>query len=310
MPWRSRSGGACRGPWSVRRSVSLGTTMPEAAVSVLAAVQGQSGMALGNAVGSIICDTGLILGIACLIAPLRFDPGVVNRQGWVQFTCGFLLVVACLPWTVPITAFTAGGSLPQIGGWLFLGLLTLYMAWSVRLARQAAAGEEPAVDVLHVGLAGVVFSLVAAVAIVIITSSVLITAAAELAHRVSVPPSIIAGTLVAFGTSLPELTVVVTATLKGHGELAIGNVIGADILERTVRCWRGGCSDAGMGWPHTALSSSYSSRQCSLSLRSSGLGIWTARDGTLRRPLGFVLLGTYVFVTVISYLFSGAAARY
>ena len=168
--------------WGVPRTVvgatvvSLGTTMPEAAVSVLAAVQGQSGMALGNAVGSIICDTGLILGIACLIAPLRFDPGVVNRQGWVQFTCGFLLVVACLPWTVPITAFTAGGSLPQIGGWLFLGLLTLYMAWSVRLARQAAAGEEPAVDVLHVGLAGVVFSLVAAVAIVVITSSVLITA--------------------------------------------------------------------------------------------------------------------------------------
>ena len=301
--------------WGVPRTVvgatvvSLGTTMPEAAVSVLAAVQGQSGMALGNAVGSIICDTGLILGIACLIAPLRFDPGVVNRQGWVQFTCGFLLVVACLPWTVPITAFTAGGSLPQIGGWLFLGLLTLYMAWSVRLARQAAAGEEPAVDVLHVGLAGVVFSLVAAVAIVVITSSVLITAAAELAHRVSVPPSIIAATLVAFGTSLPELTVVVTATLKGHGELAIGNVIGADILNVLfVAGAAAAVTPDGLAAHSSFFFIQFPAMLFILTVFR--LGIWTARDGTLRRPLGFVLLGTYVFVTVISYLFSGAAARY
>ncbi|MCG8450357.1 MAG: hypothetical protein MI725_12375, partial [Pirellulales bacterium] len=63
--------------------VSLGTTAPEAAVSVLAALQGRPEVALGNAVGSIICDTGLILGIACLIKPLKMPRKIVDRQGWL-----------------------------------------------------------------------------------------------------------------------------------------------------------------------------------------------------------------------------------
>ena len=77
--------------------VSLGTTTPEAAVSVFAAVQGDPDIALGNAVGSIICDTGLILGTAALIAPLPLNRKIVNRQGWLQLGAGFLLVIACLP---------------------------------------------------------------------------------------------------------------------------------------------------------------------------------------------------------------------
>ena len=63
--------------------VSIGTTLPEAAVSVLAALKGQPTLALGNAVGSIICDTGLILGLACLISPLPLLRSMVNRQGWL-----------------------------------------------------------------------------------------------------------------------------------------------------------------------------------------------------------------------------------
>ena len=299
--------------WDVPRTVvgatvvSLGTTTPEAAVSVLAAFQGQSGMALGNAVGSIICDTGLILGIACLITPLRFDPGVVNRQGWVQFACGFLLVIACLPWADPIAAFTAGGSLPQIGGWLFLGLLTLYMAWSVKLARKAAARDEPVADTALAGLlVRLMFRLVAAVAIVVIASSVLIAAAAELADRFSVPPSIIAATLVAFGTSLPELTVVVTATLKGHSDLAIGNVIGADILNVLfVAGAAASVTPDGLFASHAFFFIQFPAMLFILTVFR--LGIWTARDGTFRRPFGLVLLGTYVFVTLVSYIFSPAA---
>ena len=63
--------------------VSIGTTLPEAAVSVLAALKGQPTLALGNAVGSIICDTGLILGLSCLISPLPLLRSMVNRQGWL-----------------------------------------------------------------------------------------------------------------------------------------------------------------------------------------------------------------------------------
>ena len=78
--------------------VSLGTTMPEAAVSVFAAFQGRPGLALGNAVGSIICDTGLILGLACIVAPLRLDRKIVNRQGWIQLTAALALVAGSVPW--------------------------------------------------------------------------------------------------------------------------------------------------------------------------------------------------------------------
>ena len=295
--------------WGVPRIVvgvtviSLGTTAPEAVVSVLAAFQGRSGMALGNAVGSIICDTGLILGIACLIAPLRFDPLVVRRQGWVQFACGFVLVVACLPWPDPIAAFSTGGSLPRIAGWMFLGLLALYMAWSVGLARQALAGEELSVGAARGGLARSVLGLVAAVAIVVITSALLIAAAAETANRFDVPPSIIAATLVAFGTSLPELVVVLTATVKGYGELAIGNVIGADILNVLfVAGAAAAVTPDGLAVDTPFFFIQFPAMLFILIVFR--VGIWTARDGTLRRPFGFALLGTYLFVTVISYLFS------
>ena len=92
--------------------VSLGTTAPEAAVSVLAALQGNPEVALGNATGSIICDTGLILGIACLILPLKLPRQIVNRQGWLQFGAGILLVAACWPWDGS-NPFKTGGVLPQ-----------------------------------------------------------------------------------------------------------------------------------------------------------------------------------------------------
>ena len=92
--------------------VSLGTTAPEAAVSVLAAIQGSPGLALGNAVGSIICDTGLILGVATLIAPLRLDRTIVNRQGWIQLGAGLALVIFSFPFSRPAAVFLSGGNLP------------------------------------------------------------------------------------------------------------------------------------------------------------------------------------------------------
>lgn len=86
--------------WNVPRMfigatiVSLGTTFPEAAVSVTAAVKGEPDLALGNAVGSIICDTGLILGLCAFISPLPFNRDFINRQGLIQVGSGFLLVVS------------------------------------------------------------------------------------------------------------------------------------------------------------------------------------------------------------------------
>ncbi|MCA9040476.1 MAG: hypothetical protein KDA65_09030, partial [Planctomycetaceae bacterium] len=102
--------------------VSLGTTMPETAVSVFAALQGEPDLALGNAVGSVICDTGLILGIACLITPLPLPKRIVNRQGWLQLLAGVLLVLVCWPWNAgweEIRAGSVSGNMSQILGFVF-----------------------------------------------------------------------------------------------------------------------------------------------------------------------------------------------
>jgi cation:H+ antiporter len=212
--------------------VSLGTTAPEAAVSVLAALGGNPDLALGNAVGSIICDTGLILGIACLINPLRLPREIVNRQGWLQFGAGLLLVAACWPWAGGGNPFQTGGSLPQMAGVVFLLLLVGYLWLSVRWARssqQTVDLEEYEAD-KQSPMALVVGKLLLAIFLVVGSSFVLIPAITEAAVRMGVPSAIVAATLVAFGTSLPELVTAVTAALKKHGDLAVGNIIGADIL--------------------------------------------------------------------------------
>ena len=121
--------------------VSLGTTFPEAAVSVLAAIKGRPGLALGNAVGSIICDTGLILGLAALMSPLPLRRDIVNRQGWLQLGAGFLLVLSCLPYGSLGNTFSDGGNLPRFMGFVFLFCLVAYMWLSIRWARQGDGGE-------------------------------------------------------------------------------------------------------------------------------------------------------------------------
>ena len=290
-------------------AVSLGTTAPEAVVSVLAAVQGEPDLALGNAVGSIICDTGLILGLACLIAPLPINRTLVNRQGWVQFGSGVLLVAACFPWTNPASAFTVGSSLPQYAGWFFLLLLGLYMLWSVHLARTAADDDNDEGPLGTDSVPVILIKLIFAIALVLVSSSFLIAAVTELAEQLRIPKSIIAATLVAFGTSLPELVIAITAVLKRRGELAIGNVIGADILN--VLFVAGAAASVTPGGL-TTVPSFFSIQFPAMLfvLLVFRMGIWRAsRQETpiLTRPFGVVLLTTYLAVTIASYLLSGSS---
>ena len=212
--------------------VSLGTTTPEAAVSVLAAIQGKSELALGNAVGSVICDTGLILGIACLISPPQLPRRIVNRQGWLQLAAGILLVASCVPWRNPLSAFTDGGHLSQVAGMIFVGLLISYLWITVVWAKQSrddVSLEEFEHDV-KASTALVVSKLIVGLALVVASCQLLIPGVTIAAERMSIPEGVIAATLVAFGTSLPELVTAVAASRRGHGDLAVGNIIGADIL--------------------------------------------------------------------------------
>ncbi|MEZ4742644.1 MAG: calcium/sodium antiporter [Bdellovibrionota bacterium] len=212
--------------------VSLGTTFPEVIVSVISAIQGKPGLAMGNAVGSIICDTGLIMGIACLIRQIPIDRKIVNRQGWVQLFAAVLLIIVCIPVENPASAFTAGGVMTRNTGLFFMVLLGFYMMASLKWANENENEEQNNEEEASHSKPLSLQILIALIAIIFLglSSQILVTSASEIALRMSISQSAIAATVVAFGTSLPELVTVISAVRKGHGQIAVGNVIGADIL--------------------------------------------------------------------------------
>lgn len=279
--------------------VSLGTTAPEAAVSVLAAIEGSPGLALGNAVGSVIADTGLILGLACLIAPLQLDPKIVNRQGWIQIGAGGLLVLLCVPWSQPSLLFDIGGTLHQSSGFLLVALLAGYLVVSVRWAgeQRAATPEVPDSDGRPVSVT--VLQLLAGVAVVVISAHIVIPGVTEAAIRISVPESVIAATIVAFGTSLPELVTAVTAARRGQGELAVGNVIGADILNVFfVAGTAAAVTPTGLQASGNFFTVLFPAMLIILVVFR--IGVFVSGD-VLRRGFGFILLGSYFLYILAGY---------
>ena len=256
---------------------------------------------MGNAVGSIICDTGLILGVACLIAPLKLDRTIVNRQGWIQLGAAVALVAFCFPWSSPGSAFTQGGSLAQWAGFAFLAALGVYIWLSIRWAgKDSGLADEVEEHASSESTVLIVLKLIGAVAVVVVSARVLIPAVNEVALRMNVPESIIAATLVAFGTSLPELVTAVTAARKGHGELAVGNIVGADILNvffvagAAAAVTPNGLTAGGhfflVLFPIMLLI-----------LVVFRVGILLSGDH-MKRPFGYVLLTAYAVYTVVSYL--------
>ncbi|MFZ7128231.1 MAG: sodium:calcium antiporter [Desulfobacterales bacterium] len=210
--------------------VSLGTTTPEAFVSVMAAWMGNPGLALGNGVGSIIADTGLIFGLTCLLTAVPMNRFILNRTGWVQVGSATLLVV------ISAAAWLLSGGNPVLGRSIGIGFLVLlagYMYMTYRWARQEAAaivGVEIQEAHERMSVPHCCVLIFAGLVLVIISARVLIPAASELALRLGVPDDVVAATMVAFGTSLPELMTAITAVRKGHPEITLGNIVGADVL--------------------------------------------------------------------------------
>ncbi len=282
--------------------VSLGTTLPEASVSVMAAVEGNPGLALGNAVGSIICDTGLILGIGALIKPLPLDRRVVNRQGWIQLGSGVLLILFCIPFSNINRIYDVGGNLPQIAGFVFLILLGVYFYWSYRAAMRTEnkeSGDKAEVLTWQKVLKDLLI-MALAITVVILSSKVLIVCAEELAHRINVPESVIAASLVAFGTSLPELVTVLSSIRKGQGELAIGNVIGADILNVLfVAGAAAAVTPEGLNVPKDFFTTHFPVMMILLIVFRVGIVVCKTH---LSRLFGAILIGVYFSFLIANYL--------
>ncbi len=284
--------------------VSIGTTTPEAAVSVLSAIQGEPGLALGNAVGSIICDTGLILGLASLIAPLQFNRQLASKLSNVQVGAGILLVLGCFPWTSPAKVFSQGGVLSQGIGFIFVVLLGLYIWQSIRWAAATGANSDnkQEIDSKASGAFFTLVKLVFAIAIIVVSAQILIPCVKEIAVRIGVPEHIISATLVAFGTSLPELVTAITAVRRGHGELAVGNIIGADILNVLfVAGVSTAATQGGLKADVQFFQFIFPAMLFILIVFRIGLFV---SGSQLKRTFGVVLVGTWLLVTILSYILS------
>jgi len=228
--------------------VSLGTTTPECAVSVMAAWNGEPGLALGNAIGSVIADTALIFGLGCLLVRLPADRMILNRQGWVQFLTAAALSAICY---VEYARLGNAAAITRPIGVGLLAVLCWYLWTSIRWSREharlvaaetglsleaAADQEEPAQEAeLHLEhaeqhLPTLIVKGVLGLGMVLIGSEVAVHAVTLLAARLGVPEVVISATLVAIGTSTPELMVGFMSIRRGHPELLVGNVVGADIL--------------------------------------------------------------------------------
>ncbi len=216
--------------------ISLGTTTPEMVVSVFAAFYGDSSLALGNGIGSIIADTALIMGLLVLCGRVVLERrGISNASWWRDISASVLVLAAfLLPKNI----------LPRWLGFVSLILLAFFLAQTYYQQRQIQRCQAhndlvKAQPKTHqkaeegsgqLSLVRSIVYLLLGLGLVVVNSRLLLPQVQLFARRIGVSQDIIATTLVAFGTSLPELTTTLAAIRKKKEALGVGNIMGADIL--------------------------------------------------------------------------------
>lgn len=205
--------------------VGLGTSAPEILVSAISSWQGNSGLAIGNAIGSNIANIGLILGCTALISPLAFKSDLLKRE---------LPILMSVSMVCYLLAFDG---LTPVDGVIMLFMLALFLIWLIRSAKtqrqdavvdplqQEVVAEMP--DSVSNKKAWVLFSL--GLIGLLVSSRVLVWAAVKIAVSFGVSDLVIGLTIVALGTSLPELAASISSVLKKEDDLAVGNVIGSNM---------------------------------------------------------------------------------
>lgn len=204
--------------------VGFGTSMPEMIVSALAALQDNAGIALGNAYGSNITNIALILGITALISPIAVHSQVLRKE---------------LPILTAVTALAAwqlrDGEVTRLDAVVLLTVFGGLMVWTLRQGlrkKEDVLGNEieQEMEVRAMPIRRALFRLVVGLVLLIVSSRILVWGAVEIAHGFGVSDLIIGLTIVAVGTSLPELASSVIAARKGEHDIALGNILGSNLF--------------------------------------------------------------------------------
>jgi len=266
--------------------VGLGTSAPEILVASLASVQGNPGLAIGNAIGSNIANIGLILGCTALISPLAFHSGLLKRELPVLMLISVFCYVLALD------------GLSVVDGIMMLVALALFLFWLIRTAladrKNDVLAQEMEAEIpetmpnnkawiyFAVGLVGL-----------LVSSKVLVWAAVNIAQTMGVSDLVIGLTIVALGTSLPELAASISSVLKGEDDLAVGNVIGSNVYNLLAVYSLPALIAPG------PVDATVISRDFPVLLGMTGvlfiLGIGLSKAGNINRWEGSALLSAYLF---------------
>lgn len=270
--------------------VGFGTSAPELTVSVISASQGNPELALGNAYGSNIANIALILGATALISPILMQRSVLRGDLPVLLAVSVLSII--LVWD---------GSVARWNGILLLIVFTAAMAYSIRRELKKAklekseslSGNDDSAEPKKESLGKSVFWLVLGLVLLVVSSRALVWGAVEIARTLGVSDLLIGLTIVAIGTSLPELASSIAAARKGENDLALGNIIGSNLFNTLAVVGL-----AAIVSPMDAIEKAVAYRDMPLMIALTValivLGFRRKGDGRLNRIAGAILLAVYV----------------
>lgn len=211
--------------------VSVATTLPELFVSVIAASQGKVDMSIGNAVGSVTANIGLIMAIALVFMPMAIKRKDYAIKVSLMMGAALLLVV-----------FGSNGSFGIVPSVIFLALFAVNVAENIISAKRSMTASDPkdtsdlddSLNTTPRVIAANIAKFILGAAAIVWGADLLVDNGSELAAIMGVPERVISVTIIAIGTSLPELVTTITAIVKKQGTLSVGNIIGANIIDLTL----------------------------------------------------------------------------
>ncbi len=200
--------------------VSFATTAPEFAVSATAAFIGHTDLTVGNAVGSAICNIGLALGVVILMKAIPVEGRGFLIKGAFMLFAGILLI-----------GLTLDRVLSPVDGVMLLVVFIAFMYYNYRSQKALFDGREQRERLAFGEIRRDLMFFVLGAVLVVAGSRVLVDTGTEIARWLGIPEMVIGLTLIALGTSLPELITAISATLKGHQDLSVGNILGANTMD-------------------------------------------------------------------------------
>lgn len=222
--------------------VAIGTSAPEAVVSFFGAAKGSVGIAVGNIVGSNICNILLILGLTCAIVPLKITSDNLGKDLQFLTISSLVLIIICFDSQINQMVFDVDMSQNVISrgeGLVLLILFCIFLGYNFFTAKRLEETEgQKEVVKRNIWLSILMF--VAGLLVLIFGGNLLVESATKIARHLGVSDLVIASTIVAVGTSIPELATSVIAAVKKKGGLALGNVVGSNVFNTFLIL--GGCS--------------------------------------------------------------------